>query len=238
MGALRAFAVTEEDEGAGAIYFAKHDIVAKKWGANEFAGGEIGYISCRRAPWADAYIDRPLPVRVMIENGWHFECYGCGMRIDEDELRERGLPVEGVIGTQWSAVFCSPRCRRKHLSRQRRIEVRKNIAIEAFKAVVRKRFPDADFCDEHDNPNWRHYASVDYARGGGWHWRDVCVAFRFPGMQIAPATYRLGDRPWVGYGSTFVGPIKPHYSCCAGDRQTFEAYAAATRSTLKQEGAT
>ena len=69
MGALRAFAVTEEDEGTGAIYFAKHDIVAKKLGANDFAGGEIDYISCRRAPWADAYIDRPLPVRGRIKNG-------------------------------------------------------------------------------------------------------------------------------------------------------------------------
>lgn len=232
MSALRAFAVTENDENNGAIYFAKHDIVAKKWGANEFADGEISYVSCRRAPWADPYIGKPLPVSVMIDNGWHFECHGCGMRMDEDELRERHLPVDGVIGTQHSAVYCSSRCRRKHFSRRRRRQAEEQFAIETFKAIVRKRFAEVEFCDAPEIDHWRHHARADYRPGEkGWIWQDVCVAFTFPGMKIAPATYRLPQRPWCGYGhgNQFIGPLRPVYTCCNGDREVFEAYAAATR---------
>lgn len=240
-GAVRAFAVTEEDENTGAIYFAKHAITAKRLGADEHAGGEIGYVSCRRAPWADAYAGKPLPAKVMVAHGWHFECHGCGMRIDEDELRDRRMDLESVIGSQHSAVYCCPSCRRKHLSRQRRREAEQQRAIEIFKAIVRKRFPDAAFCDGHDNPNWRHHAWVTYRHGEkGWLWEQVCVSFTFPGMKIAPATFRLPDRPWCGYGhgNRFIGPLKPYYSCCYGDREAFEAYAASTRPlrALRESG--
>lgn len=232
MSALRAFSVTQNDEGTGAIYFAEHDIVAKRWGANEYGDGELSYVSCRRAPWADEYAGKPLPVWVMIENGWHFECHGCGMRIDEDELRERRLPVEGVLGTQRSKVFCCARCRRKDFSRERRRKAEEQRAIDAYKAIVRKRFPEVEFCDNPQIDHWRHHARVDYCHGEkGWLWVSVTVAFTFPGMKIAPATFRTPERPWMGYGhgNRFIGPLKPYYTCCYGDREAFEAYAAATR---------
>lgn len=229
---LKAFAVQETDENTGGIFFARHDIAAKKAGANEFADGDISTVSCRRAPWADAYAETKVPVTVMIANGWHFECYGCDARIDEYWLEEHNLPLDGVIGTQWSAVYCCSRCRRKHLSRRRRTEAAKQRAIDAFKAIVRKRFPDAVFVDQHDNPNWRHHAHVTCARGGGWHWQQVNVAFTFPGMQIAPATYRLDERPWVGYGGVFIGPVAARYMCCTGDRDAFEAWAKASKAVL------
>lgn len=225
MSALRAFAVTENDENTGAIYFAKHDIVAKRWGANEYGDGELSYVSCRRAPWADEYASKPLPAWLMIANGWHFECHGCGMRLDEDELRERHLPVEGVLGSQHSLVFCSARCRRKDFSRERRRKAEAQRAIEALKAIVRNRFPQVSFTDEHDNPNWQHHAYVTYHhRQRGWFWEQVSVSFTFPGMQIAPATLRL-QRRW----SHTIGPVMPEYSCCNGDLEAFQAYAAATR---------
>jgi hypothetical protein len=46
---LKAFAVTEHDENTGAVIFAKHDIVARRIGADEYADGELSYVSCRRA---------------------------------------------------------------------------------------------------------------------------------------------------------------------------------------------
>ncbi|RWB67608.1 hypothetical protein [Mesorhizobium sp.] len=232
MTEMRAFAVTERDEGAGAIYFAKHAIVAKRWGADEFGYGELNYVSCRRVPWADAYAGKPIPASVMIDAGWHFECHGCGMRLDEDELRDHHLPVEGVIGSQHSAVYCSARCRRKHLSRERRGMLEEQRAIETLKAVVRKRFPEVDFTDEHENPNWRHHARAEYVPGQkGWTWRRVTVAFTFPGMKIAPAWLELPERPWRGYGegNQYIGPLQPQYTCCNGDREAFEAYAASTK---------
>lgn len=223
MSALKAFAVTEQDENTGAIYFAKHDIVAKRLGAAEFADGDMSYVDCRRAPWADAYAGRAVPARVMIANGWHFECCGCGARIDEDFLDEHGLPIDGVLGTQNGLVFCCSRCARQHLSLNRRRKAEEERAIEAFKAIVRQRFPDADFCDEADGDRFRerHHAYV-VPTPGGWHWQQVIVAFRFPGMQIGPAHYRMD-------GSYRYGPDPAGYTCCAGDRDVFEAYARATK---------
>lgn len=232
MSTPRAYSVTEHDENTGEIYFARHRIVAAKAGADEFADGELIRVSCHRAPWADAYAGRPIPARVMIANGWNFECSGCGERIDEHFLYDNRLPLSGVIGTQRSQVFCGSRCARRFYSLQRRRKAEEQRAIEAFKAIVRKRFPDAKFVDEHDNPNWRHHAYVTYRHGEkGWLWEQVAVAFTFPGMEIGPATLRLSDRPWRGYGlgNRFIGPIRPEYHCCNGDRQAFEAWAAATR---------
>jgi hypothetical protein len=226
MSALRAFAVTENDEGTGAIYFAEHDIVAKRRGANEFGDGELSYVSCRRVPWADEYAGKPVPARVMIENGWHFDCSGCEWRIDEDELRERRLLVDGVIGTQHGRVYCSAKCCRRDLSIERRTRAEQQRAIEALKAIVRKRFPEVEFTDQHENSNWRHHAYVTYHHGQrGWFWEQVSVSFIFPGMKIGPATLGL-DRRW----SSDIGPVAPAYRCCDGDREAFEAYAAATRT--------
>lgn len=234
---MRAYAVTEHCENTGAIYFAQHDIVAKRKGANEFADGDISYVSCRRAPWADDYADKPLPASVMVAHGWHFECVGCGMRIDEDGLHERRMAVEGVLGTQWALVFCCARCKRKYLSLKRRRKTEEERAIACFKAIVRRRLPEAEFVDQHDNPNWRHHARVTHHHGEkGWLWQTVMVAFTFPGMKIAPATLRLPDRPWCGYGhgSRFIGPLKPQFTCSSGDREAFEAWASSQRAIANE----
>lgn len=219
MSTMRAFAVTENDENTGAIYFAKHDIVAKKAGANEYASGDITYVSCRRAPWADAYAGRPIPAKVMIAHGWHFECSECGQRVDEDYLDENRLPIDGVIGTQHSHVFCSSQCARRWHSIKRRRAAEEQRAIEAFKTIVRKRFPDADFCDDEQSQFKGHHAYVVPARGG-WHWQQVIVSFRFPGMKIGPAHFRTDWKDFRGIGPQFAG-----YTCCNGDREAFEAWA-------------
>ena len=177
MKPMRAFSAHEEGEYSGAIYYAHHDITARKACAEEYADGDLSYVVCYRAPWADEYAatGRPIPARLMIAHGWHFECYGCGQHLDEDTLRDRRLPVDGVIGTQHSAVYCCARCRRKHLSRERRREAEKQRAIEAYKALVRRRFPDAIFIRD---PQWLPHARVTFRHGEkGWLWEQVCVAF-------------------------------------------------------------
>lgn len=227
--AMRAFAVQEKDERTGGIFFAEHDIVAKKRGANQFADGDISGVTCERVPWADDYAGRPVPAKLMIAHGWHFECSGCGVRIDEDELLDRRMSVDGVIGTQWSIVYCGARCCRRDLSIKRRLEAEQLRAIDAFKAIVRKRFPDIEFVDQHENPNWQHHAYVTYRHGAkGWHWQQVAVSFTFPGMKIAPACYHR-DEKYDFHGRPFIGPVQPYYTCCNGDREAFEAYAAATK---------
>lgn len=227
---MKAFTVLENDECTGAIIFAKHAIVARRLGANEYAGGEFGAVSCRRAPWADAYVERKLPARLMIAHGWHFECSQCDARITEDYLYDMNLPLEGVIGSQHTHVFCGTRCARKYYSIQRRRKAEEQRAIETFKEKVRQRFPEADFCDEPDAGSFRaaHHAYVVAGRAG-WQWRQVSVAFRFDGMKIAPAHFSVMD------GNN---PPAAQYTCCPGDKEAFSAYVLTTagHAALAQGG--
>lgn len=221
--ALKAFAVTEHDENTGAVIFAQHDIVARRIGADEYADGDLGGVSCRRAPWADAFAHKSLPASVMIAHGWHFECSECGSRIDEDYLSDNRMAVDGVIGTQHSQVFCSSKCARRWYSMKRRRKAEESRAIEAFKEIVRKRFPDVDFCDE-EHPFRGHHAYVT-PESGGWNWQQVVVAFRFPGMKHGPAHFRMDSRHKPG-------PHLAAYTCCNGDKEAFEAYALATKQAV------
>lgn len=225
---MKAFSVIAEYEATGGIIFAKHAIVARRLGANEYADGDFSSVSCRRAPWADLYADRALPARLMIAHGWNFKCSDCGERIDEDFLYDKNLSLEGVIGSQHSHVFCSSRCARRHFSIQRRRKSEEQRAIETFKAIVRKRFPNADFVDEPDASGYRayHHAYVEPSKSG-WQWRQVVIAFRFPGMKVGPAHFSMND-------NHRYGPTSAEYTCCHGDLEAFQAYVNASKSEASQ----
>lgn len=228
--ALKAFAVTEDYENTGGVFFARHAIAARRHGADQFADGDISSVTCRRAPWADEFAGRAVPAKVMIANGWHFECHGCGQHIDVDWLYDNRLPIDGVIGKQHGPVYCCSRCARKHISLQRRRKNEEQRAIAAYKAIVRRRFPDADFCDDEQSTFRGHHANVVPGRGG-WHWNQVIVSFRFPGMKIGPARFRR-DEPC----GNKTGPVRAEYSCCNGDREAFEAYARTSHRTEGEPG--
>ena len=215
---MKAFTVQEPDEYTGGVYFAKRDIEARKAYANEYQDGEIGGLICRRAPWADEYAGQAIPARVMIANNWWFECTECGSRIDEDWLHDHGLPLEGVIGTQSSHVFCSASCHTKWEDRcaQER-EIGKTM-IATLKNMVRRRFGDVEFVT---GTGKEHYYVARH--DDPMNVQQAFVSFKFPGATLGPASLRLD------WGYKAYGPIKPHYTCRAGDREAFEAFAKATR---------
>lgn len=230
--ALKAFAVLEEGENTGGIVFARHAIVARRDGANEYNGGEFHGVSCRRAPWADEWADRDedIPARVLIDHGWHFECCGCGHTIDNDWLYDEDLPLDGVIGTQHSKVYCSEICEARDKLRAAIKRDHERRAIEALKAFVLKRFPGVVIEDGPDNWKPHAYASDNDGGAVAWHVRQAVVSFKFPGMKIAPATCRIerGQRH-----DRFIGPVWPEFSCCYGDKEAFEAWVASPESRVK-----
>lgn len=222
---LKAFAVTEEDEGTGGIVFAKSAIAARRIGANEYADGEFAYVLCRRAPWADeCAADGDVPVWLMVEHGWHFECQGCGRRIDSDMLWERDIKPEDIIGTQRTSAYCNDVCRARealHRAEANRAQIR---WIRRFRKIIKARFPNAEIVAGEGFGRGAHaYASK---RNGVWRIEQVNVQFEFPGMTIAPATLRY-DRTQRTRNA--YRPNKPHWSCCAGDKEAFEAFAKAER---------
>jgi len=222
----KAYAVLEDGENTGGIVWAEHAVVARREGASIFGGGEFGGMSCKRAPWADGYSDKPLPISLMIENGWRFECGGCGETISEDWLYDEDLPLEGVIGFQHSMVYCSEICEcRDKLERAIKRDHERR-AIEALRAYVLKRFPGVTIGTK---DNWAPHAYAS-DHGGAWQVRQVVISFEFPGQKIAPATCRI-DRDQQN--RQLIGPIRPEYSCCVGDREAFEVWAASPRSRAK-----
>ena len=81
----KAYACLEPYESTGAIIFARSNIEARRWSANEFHDDDIGGMSVKRAPWADKYGSRgKIPIADMVDHGWNFECMWSGNRIDSD----------------------------------------------------------------------------------------------------------------------------------------------------------
>ncbi|VIO73840.1 hypothetical protein [Bradyrhizobium ivorense] len=221
---MKAFAVLEDQENTGAIIFADHAIVARRRGADEYNGGELRGISCRRAPWADRFAGEPVPASVMIGNGWHFECGHCGARIDTDYLDEEDLPLDGVIGTQHSIVYCSAICEAEdNLERAIRADHQRR-AIEALSKFVRRRFPGVTVRTDDNNQPHAYAAQLK----GVWQIEQVVVSFDFPGMKIAPAQCRIDRRD--ARHEKMVGPTKPYFTCCGGDKEAFEAFARETKA--------
>jgi hypothetical protein len=224
---LKAYAVIEDGENTGGIVWAEHAVSARRQGAGQFNDGDFSGVSCTRAPWADEYADKPLPISVMIGAGWHFDCCGCGATIDEDWLCEEGLPLEGVIGTQHSKVYCSEICQCRDKLREAIKRDCERRAIEALQAYVVKRFPGVDFASK---DNWKPHAYACDDSGGAWQVRQVVVSFAYPGMKIGPATCRI-ERS--GRNERLIGPVKPEYECCAGDREAFEVWVVSPQSRSK-----
>lgn len=214
----RAYAVLETDENTGSIYFAASARTARRYGANEYADGEIRYVECYRTPWADAYAEtQKVPASIAIRHGWHFECAGCAARIDEDFICDHpSRAFDKIIGFVGTAVWCSPRCKSREESRQRARKKAQNAAIKMLRTLIRNRFPDAKIIDP-------GYAYAGYKAGRTHIIEDACVDFSFPGMKIGPASLRL-RRP-----QNLIGPIHPQYYCCNGDKDAFENYADRTR---------
>lgn len=223
MPAVRAFAVTEDNENTGSILFAKHAIVARREGADRYNDGEFYGVSCRRAPWADHCAETGIvPAALCIEHGWHFECTGCGQTIDEDWLHENELTIEGVIGSQHSSVFCCAACQTSHIEHERQRKEMQEEGIAMLTAIIVKRFPAARVSGELGG------STHAYARnsGGTWSLDQVKVGFSFPGSLHGPAWLLMN------LDHSRIGPVQPEFRCCFGDQATFEAWAASAESRV------
>lgn len=246
---LLAYSVTEPNENTGGIVFATSAVAARRIGADQYCDGEFAYAQCRRAPFADRFADTGIvPAAALIDAGWHFECIGCGVRIDTDlserwkddagptdsfhdlliaGRRYRGWTPSDVLGHQHGAVFCDAACEQAHLAHEAERKRCQDRAIAAFKRIVAKRFPDATFpddgaTDDTAKPRWqRHHHAYAEIHKGRWRLRQIIVAFSFPGMihGHAQLTYDLHSR-------RSRAERKPIFLCCAGDKEVFEAWAA------------
>lgn len=213
----KAYAVTENYENNGGIIYAKNSVTARRIGVNEYADGEFSDVTCRRAPWADIYHGKELPAGIMINEGWHFECSGCGITIDHDYLWETDRHHEDVIGHQNSLIYCDAVCEASYNLERAKCQKSEKRWMRRFSKIVKSRFPDS-------NPIHTHaYARLN--KNGFAIIQEIEVEFDFPDrkFRLASLSWRKRDM----YKNPFP---KPQYRCSYGDVDAFERYAKATRN--------
>lgn len=221
---MKAFIVQEPDEGTGGVIFAKSNIAARRIGADEYNGGEFGGLSVHRAPGLDQYAESGVPAHIMIAEGWWFECSGCDMRINEENLSEEGLPVSGVVGTMDGPVFCCAHRHEQWTESQRRKREAGAAFLEKLRQHVGRRLGAIDFVSGEFKEHV-YVVEVD----GHLIVRRAVVSFKFPGMAVGPASLRYDE-------TQENGPQPLVFYCCSGDKEAFEAFASAGRAALADGG--
>ena len=209
----KAYSFIEPCNNAGAIYFANSNIEARKIGANEFNDGELGGVTCSRAPWADKYVGEGIPIWKMMAEGWNFECCGCGITMDIDTLEDEGIDFTKSIGTQHSMCFCQQSCKQKYQQERQEIEALQDYYIHLFKDMIASKFGHVEFSE---NAFQRHAYVTKHL--GVFNLQQCRVTFKLPGI-----TYEASLEYWFKYQE--MGPIKPFYMCAKCDREAFEAIA-------------
>jgi hypothetical protein len=216
----RAYCVRDNDSGS-VIVFASSPAAARRQGANELDIDFETVNSCRRAAEFDAFAERGfVPCEELIAAGWRFECLGCSQQVNSDWEGEDadGEPIDFNPIYEDHGVWCTPECKAADAQDRRIRKSMELAAIEDFKRRVLRRFP----CVELEGQQHAFAAQ----RNGRYALEQVIVSFRWPGQKIAPASYRYDNcGSWTGYG-----PPDPHFECCSGDREAFEAFAREVRS--------
>jgi len=196
---LLAYIVQEEDEGTGGVVFARHAIVARRNGANEYNGGDFYGLTCRRAPWADRYAPGPVPKLSMIDRGWWFECSGCQRQIKDEADPDSEFEVSSAAALEiGDAVYCSSGCRRNHLDEQADRKSREELAKQRLRRELWEKVPGITLLgDDH---------AYVVCEDGRWVERQVVVYFSFPGAEHGPSTFRYE----IGHAASLWVPGGDH----------------------------
>lgn len=183
---LKAYQVTEPDEGHCCIVFATSSAAARRQGAAEMDITFSEVESCTRAAWADGYAPGPVPPKAKIGAGWWYECAcGCGRRIDGEDgidLDDTGEddaeanPMAPVY--QGERVYWNQSCVDEEAAElKRRAEAKARDQSEAEAAVLAQ-FPFAT-------------GIVSYRGHRNGKYNQLGASFHFPGGKFA-AHWQLG----------------------------------------------
>lgn len=211
---LKAYAILEDCENTGGIIFAAHSIVALRRGASQFGDGDITGWAATRAPWADSYAPGPVPSLVCIDNGWHFECHGCGVNIDsdcEDFDVEPGEPVRLLKPVEdGHGIFCAEECRDRYLIERTERKIYEQWMLDLVRARLRIAVPGAV---EVVNPASLYPHVHVEKKHGLWILRSAVLAFTFPGATVGVAHLRMDDET-----------PGANVTVCQGDLAAWEAW--------------
>jgi hypothetical protein len=181
---MKAYIVRSEycDEGGSAIVFGKHRITAQIEGLQRLNvwDGELVGSSCHRAPQWDEYADgTPIPVREMVYDGWWFECYCCGRRLEHDSLFDEGKDPADIVGEYNGYSFCDQSCHDWYWRDRHEKNNFKAITIDKLKAQMELALPEGIIYNDEKH----HVYPQRNVSSGKWHAEQASICFKFPGAQ-------------------------------------------------------
>lgn len=182
---LKAYEVYDGGDN-WAIVFATNSATARREGANECNCEWEEVDHCRRRPALDQYAPGPVPPLALIAQGWHYECFHCSCRVDEDMDDVEADPhfdtwSEAQPVPRGQFVYCSPACAAIDAARRRGRRAAETALIE----LVEAKYPGAVAIHAHVYGD-----RLDTKPG------HCSASFTFPGGRY-PATYKFGDAAWV-----------------------------------------
>ena len=118
MKKLKCFLVDCGSDNGGQLYFAETRGQAKAMAANDEDTDITGIESCNRKPQYDKYAPGPVPVRVLMADGWWFECSSCSRQVFEGENYDYNADCELTPVTQGRFVWCSVECKHRNEIRE------------------------------------------------------------------------------------------------------------------------
>lgn len=214
--------VVHSFDGEGTIVFATNGAEARRFGANSLDISFEDVESCCRCHWADGYTNsHDIPASLMIENGWWFEeCNHCGISMNDSALEDGEKPVSGVVGFLGGLIFCCAECASSYYEDKRICKEAEAEMLASLHKRILRRFPDAVLAQEKDHA----YAT---RKDGVVFVKQAKASFDFTGRKhgLASLCFDLDTCDHPPY-SKFIGPIRPAWFCCSGDKDEFEAFAA------------
>lgn len=241
---LKCFVISDDDPEQTRVMFVKSSIEAKRWWSNHFWNGdEIAGISARRKPEWDQFATTGVPALAMIDDGWWFECHGCGTRISDEFIgtrdrlhrgwedyqldREYGedltIPVMEPVEASGQRVWCCQQCRDDDEAERALIKnYGERVKVWLMRAFMR-RYPELcpaeGLGDGYSNPRSHVYIA---RRKGRLTVEQVIIHFSWPTAKIGLGTYRIDQQWHYGEGK----PRRAELYVAGGDKAAFEAFMA------------
>ncbi len=181
---LLCYLVDCDGEYGAQVYFAKTRGQAKAMAANEEECRITEVVSCRRKPEWDTYSPGPVPIKVLMEAGWGYECSGCGQMVYEGGEcyhgdNDESCDTEPVYTL--TQVWCCQSCRDASEIRGAKRKIEEAEARRAALAAFAAKWPEVK-------------PSKVIERYTG-----ICVEFHIPGAEDSVLWEVGSDSIWISW---------------------------------------
>ena len=214
---MQAYTYRDAETFEGGIVFAKSNIEARRLAASRLHFDEISGINVNRREDLDKYYEAGVPAKVLVSEGWYFGCDGCSMQIDEYNMDDAHLPIDGIVGFERRPIYCCHQCRIDHLTKAAARKAHGQAFLDMMRDFLREDLSGGDV-----TLDTREASFYVPEQDGPFVVAHAKLYFSFPGMEISSASLEYNHSG--AYNRILIGPVRPTYFCAAGDKEAFEKF--------------